>query len=246
MEVKNTPTERFHNGEHLSFFAEFKNLVLQYDPVYLNIAVPFGQLFLPHYQQEDEAFLLINKSSLTSKLTEGDYRRDRGIIGVSHLVKGYTFHFRPEIADAADRISILLDTYGNIARKSYDKETADINNLLQELRGDYSKDVVTLKLEEWIDELAAANAAFEQIRQERYTEKSQKTDFRMKDVRQEVDKSYFLMVAQINARITLEGEEKYLPFVKELNLRIDHYRTLVAQRKGIRKKKKEEGYDELD
>jgi hypothetical protein len=54
----------------------------------------------------------------------------------------------------------------------------------------------------------------------------------MKNIRQEIDKSFEAIVNQINARITLGGDAQYLPFVKELNLRIEHYKSRVAIRRG--------------
>jgi molecular chaperone GrpE (heat shock protein) len=136
------------------------------------------------------------------------------------------------MADSAYRVRIILNSYGNIAKKSYDKETADITNLLHELKGNYARDVDMLNLREWVDQLERANQEFDLLRKERYTESADKTEFRMKIVRLEIDNVYDMITGQINTRVAIEGEEKYHPFVKELNLRIDHYKSRIAQRKG--------------
>jgi hypothetical protein len=224
-----------HNEEHFEFSTEFKDLVIRFTPAQLGVSDLFNGMYLPKYALEDEAFLFIRKSSLTVKLSEYDFRRDQSVIGITHVVNGFTHHFRPEIADAAARIHIILDSYGNIARKSYDKETADITSLVQELRGPYAHDVEILNLREWLDELDTTNQEFDSMRKERYTESAEKPEVRMKNVRVDIDKVYRMIVGQINTRIAIEGEDKYLPFVKELNLRIDHYKSRIAQRKSSQK-----------
>jgi hypothetical protein len=235
MSIKKIVLVHLPNEEHFDFSTEFRDLIIRFNPTQLNVADVFNNLYLPVYAQEDEAFMFIRKSSFTIKLSDYDDRRDRSVIGITRLVKASTYHFRPEIADAANRINILLESYGNVAQKSYDKETADITNLVNEFRGTYANDVEILNFREWVDEMDAANQDFDALRKERYTEAAQKTELRMKTVRQETDRVYGVITGQINARMTIEGEEKYLPFVKELNLRIDHYKSRIAQRKGARK-----------
>jgi hypothetical protein len=232
MYIYRLPLEKLYNEEHFEFLSEFNGLIIRFDPVRLQVADLYNHSYLPLYAKEDEAFMFIRKSSHTEKLAVSDHIRDQNIIGITHLVDSYAYHFRPEIVDAANRLDILLARYGHIAKKSYDKETADINNLLQELRGDYAQDVDLLNFRDWVDELDAANRAFEDLRSERYAEAAKKTEVRMQSIRLEINEVYRVIVDQINARMTIEGEEQYLPFVKELNLRIDHYKNLVAQRRG--------------
>lgn len=232
MDIKYLSLPRLQNEEHFEFHTEFKDLVIRFAPGQLNIAQEFNSLYLPLYSQEDEAFKLIRKSSLTARLAASDEVRDRAINGITRLVEAYTYHFIPEWAEAAQRLKVILDAYGHVARKSYDKETADITNLLQDFDS-HVADSELLNLRDWIEELNIANNAFAELLAERYTESADKTELRMKNVRKEIDSVYSLIVQIINARITIEGEEMYAPFVRELNLRIDHYNTLIAQRRGI-------------
>jgi len=54
----------------------------------------------------------------------------------------------------------------------------------------------------------------------------------MKDARVLVDAAYNIIINRINALIVINGDAVYATFVGELNLRIEHYNNLIAQRKG--------------
>jgi hypothetical protein len=76
-------------------------------------------------------------------------------------VKSGLNHFDPAKREAARRIEIVLDNYGNIAAKALDQETAAIDDLLRELRsGDYPALVDSLALADWLVQLDVENRTF--------------------------------------------------------------------------------------
>lgn len=228
----------YRNEEHFQFQTEFKDLVLHYTPETLNIEAAWA-VFLPLYNKESAVLDLLQKSSLTVRIADADHYRDRIDSGLFDTVKGATNHFNPAVKEAADRIQVILDRFGNINRKSYDEQTAAINSLITDLNNGYADDVATLGIGDWLAELQAANNAFVELMKERYSEEADKPDYNMKTARAETDPAYRTIINRINALIIVNGEETYKGFVKDLNQRIDKYNLILAQREGRNAKKGE-------
>ena len=144
---------------------------------------------------------------------------------------------------AAARLQVVLDTYGNIAKKPYDEETAAITSLIAELRTGYAADVSTLGINAWIDELDRNNIAFDALKKERYTQDAERTQLKMKETRVAVDQCYHEIVERINALIIVNGATAYASFVNELNARIDAYNQMLALRKGKKDAKDDKQVD---
>jgi hypothetical protein len=227
------------NAEWFQFFTEFKSLVKLYHPDVLNIEALFA-VFVVLYADVDEAMEIIRKSATTEQLIEADNNRDAGFRGLSDAVKSSLNHFDPAKREAARRVQIVLDQYGNVARKPYDAETASIYNFVQEMNGAHADDIATLGLGDWVVRLDADNQTFEALKNTRYSEKEQKPVFRVKELRKKIDSNYRNMLDRIDASILLNGEAQYAAFVNAYNIRVDHYSNILAQRKGRNAKKNDE------
>ena len=233
--------ESLRNEEWFQFYTEFKSLVEQYGSSALNIDTLFS-VFASLYANADEALEVIRKSATTEQIEEADVVRDGTLRGFTDAVKSSKNHFDTEKRDAARKVQIVIDQYGNIARKAYDNETASIHNFLQEMRGNCSTDIAKLGLNEWIDELDNNNQTFSRLMDNRYTEGAGKTYLRMVDVREKTDRCYRDMIDRIDAIMLINGDEGYAPFVNELNVRVVRFENMLSARKGRSdsKKKKEE------
>jgi hypothetical protein len=234
MKFRRFRIEDLKNEEWFQFYTEFKTLAEQYSPATLNIDALFAT-FLSLYAGADAALEIIRKSAATEQLAETDHARDVVFRGFSDTVKAGLSHFDSAKREAARRLEIVLNHYGNIARKSYDEETATIYNFLQEVNGVHAADVAALGLGEWVSKLDADNKAFDALLQTRYTENAGKPDVRMSEIRRETDRNYRDMLDRIDASILLNGEKQYVSFVNALNIRAEHYANIIAQRKGRKK-----------
>jgi hypothetical protein len=237
MKTKRFKNEDLRNEEWFQFYTEFKTLVEQYTPEALNIDELFA-VFLTLYVDADDALEIIRKSAATELLAEADTTRDVIFRGFAEAVKSALHHFDAAKREAAGRLQITFDHYGNIARKSYNEETASIYNFIQEMNGKHASDIAVVGLGDWVAQLDADNKTFENILKTRYTEEAGKTDLRMKEVRRETDRNYRDILDRIDASILLNGEAPYASFVKELNIRVERYSDIIAQRKGRSKKEK--------
>jgi hypothetical protein len=239
MKIKRFRNEDLRNEEWFQFYTEFKEIIEERFPGTLNIEALFAT-FLILYANANETLEIIRKSATTEQLAEADTTRDIVFRGFYNAVQSALYHFDAMKRAAAKRLQVVLDHYGNIGRKSYDEETAAITNLLQDFTSAYASDIALLGLGDWLAQLDADNKAFRNLMKTRYTEDAGKTDLRMKDVRKDTDRIYRDIIDRIEALMLINGETEYAPFVKELNVRVERFADILAQRKGRAAKKTNE------
>jgi hypothetical protein len=197
--------------------------VKKHNPETLKVK-PLFDAYLLLYEREDEALKKINKSVFTEKIQEADKARDEIFLGMVEVNNGMCKHFSKHISEAAHKVKIVLDTYGNVARKTLNEETSAIYNLVQDLRSDkYASDTAESAIMDWADELEKRNKAFEALVKERFDETAHKTDIVMKSARAELDKAYHAMTERIDAFALVEGTADHEEFIKTLNAVIAKY-----------------------
>jgi len=232
------------NDAHFQFHTEFKDLVTKFGADALKVKTQFAA-YLPLYHAEDEALKKVMKSAITAEIQVADKHRDLLFRGMVDANKSALNHFNPQVVEAAKRLKILFDTYGNLAQKTLNEETSGIYNLLQDLSGKYAADAAATMLTDWTAELGAANDAFGKLMKDRYEETALRTDLVLKECRQKADEAYRTITERINALVLVEGEAAYSDFIRNLNAVVDKYLALLAQRQGksskpAAKEKKEE------
>jgi hypothetical protein len=239
MEIHKIDLKNLRNAEHFQYQTEFKTQVENSTATALGIETQFHN-FQSIYTGESEALVYISKNSQTDILGESDSYRDRIFRGFCDTARAACNHFIPEKAEAAKKLTIIFDTYGNLTIEAYDEETAKITSLVNDLQVNHSAEINLLGVADWVDELKASNIGFEDIKNTRYNEETSKTTLRMKQVRIETDKMYQDMINRINAQILLNGESNYKDFVIAINQRIENVRLVLAKRKGGKGKDEDE------
>lgn len=238
MKIARINLAHLRNEEHFQLQTEFKAEISQFGAKTLNIESVFAN-YLPLYQQEEEALQLIRKSATTEQLTDADTERDEIYRGVADAVKSALNHFDPNKRAAATRLKVLIDQYGNVARKPYNEETAAINKLMVEVKGKYAPDVNALALTDWFATLEAKNNGFDTLMKSRYSEEAAKTELRMNQVRIAVDAAYRELIERIEALVLINGPQGYEAFIREHSARVGKFSNILAQRAGRRAKSTE-------
>jgi hypothetical protein len=222
MKISKIHLNNLRNDAHFQFHTEFRDLVAKQGAETLKIKPQF-QAYLPLYDREDIALKKIIKSEFTAKIHEADKARDEIYIGMAEMNAAALKHFSPEIREAAGRLKIVFDTYGNVASKPLNEETSAIYNILQELQGKYAADVATVGIGQWVSEVETRNKAFEELVKERFDETAARTDIVLKAARAELDAAYFAIRERLNALMVVEGEAAYENFARTLNAVIAKY-----------------------
>ena len=247
MKCKRFRVEGLKNEEWFQFYTEFKNLASQFNLSELGIDELF-LVFMNLYGKADEALEIIRKSATTEQIADADAVRDSTFRGFADANKSALNHFIPEKREAAKRVQVRFDHFGNIARLPYDDQTASTYNFLQEMRDFCKADITLLGLTEWVDKLEADNQEFDRLIQERYTEGAGRTYLCMKEIRTETDRCYRDMLDRLDAMmlIMLNAEQIYGTFWKELNERVTRFDNMLATRKGKSDAKKEREKEKLE
>jgi hypothetical protein len=230
MKISKIYVDRLRNEAHYQFIAALIALVIRVPLIGEKLGDLF-ELLQRLFAREDEAVDYIRKSDYSAKVAEADRRLDKTITGFGEMLRSALHHFRPEVAEAAQSLKNLLKTYGNIARKNYDEELAAVTNLLQELEGAYAEKVSLITtLPEWVTEIRAASESLTELLALRNTEKANKPQERMENIRREIDPVYRNIVARIEALSSVEGDDAYAPFILELNTLVERFNQIRPHR----------------
>ena len=223
MKIEKINLLHLRNDAHFQFHTEFRDLVVQQNPLTLKIKPQFDS-YLPLYNRVDDALKKIVKSEFTAKIHEADKARDEIYLGMAETVAATLRHFNPNVRQAAERLKILFDTYGNVVNKPLNEETSAIYNILQELKGKYTADAESIGITQWVTELETRNQTFEGLVKERFDETAARTtDIVMKQARAQLDDVYKTIVERINALAVVEGVASYEAFIKTMNAVIAKY-----------------------
>ena len=228
MEIKSIELTRLRNDAHFQFHTYAAELIAEEGASELNIAALFNS-YKANLAKEDEAFKRIDKSDITDKIHAADKARDSVYKVFASAVKTALKHYKPEIAEAAKRLKIVIGTYGDINRKSYDEQTSAVYNILQEFNGKYRADAEIIGIYDMVEELEIRNKAMDALIKKRMNEASKKNTGNLKTIRMSVDKYYLDIRKRINAAVVIEGEENYSQFISKMNVLVDRYKKLLAR-----------------
>jgi len=238
MKIAKINRVHLRNDAYFQLNSDFRDLVNRYGAQNLKIK-PMFEEWLKLFQKVDDAFRKINKSALTQKIHEADKARDEIYAAMVEMVNANMKSWEPEVKSAANRLKILFNTYGNVARKPINEQTSAIVNILQELRGNYASDCAIIRIEDWVERLALENERFSELMTERYDEGAAKSDTVMKDVRKELDLLHAVIIERLYALSVIEEGDVFEQFIKTLNLIVSKYggksprsRSASAQHNG--------------
>jgi hypothetical protein len=233
--IQRVHTKSFRNKTHFELMTEIGIVLKGIAAAALKIAIQVSRFF-ELLADEDATVILIRKYETTEEISELDAKRDNLLKGIKNMLKAALRHFDPAVRDAAEKLMIVFNTYGEIARLPYDDETAAIYNLLQELDL-RSAETATTGIAAWVDELRSTNEEFRTSMDTRYSEEAKRLQIKLRDVRKEIDAVYFDIVYRLEAGANLDGTEQYTEIFAEINARVSRYANILAHEKGRRAKK---------
>ncbi|MDR2882312.1 MAG: DUF6261 family protein [Alistipes sp.] len=237
MKIENIYLYRLRNDTHFQFMQYVVALVKEIGAEALRVEAQMAALTLLH-SQEDEALKKIVRSALTDDIEDADHARDAVFRGLSDAVVSATNHYNPIVGEAARRLRIVFDTYGNVVARTLDDETSAIHNLLVELTTKGALDAETLDLGGWIGELDRLNLEVQGLILRRADEEAERTKLVLRTVRLEVDEAYRILVERVDALAVVDGGAVYDTFISRLNEIVVRTRDIAAQQAGRREKKK--------
>jgi hypothetical protein len=245
IQINKVGLNRLQNQEKFNFISEFRELVTRYTVSNTTLSNEYNTLIALH-DELSNTLEVARRSTNTAKIEVVDSVRDNAVTRLRKNVVSFLAHNKVVKADAASNIMTAFDKYGEIERRSYAAETAAIQSLVQDLRTKYLNDITTLGLQNWVNELDDANNEFKDLIKARDIENSAKPQVRTIDITRKIEKTYGEVVRCIETATIHDPTNHGLdPFLTELNIVINRYRNMLAQRKGVAAAKKKNNVNKI-
>lgn len=220
------------NAEYLQFMKNVESLVQANDPDLLNVSAQLTALS-SSVNVLDGLFKKQLANEITQELVLIDERRDKAITGLGYMVTGYLYHFDAALAQAATTINDSLKLYGSgIGKQNYQAETATLSSLVSdwENKTNLADALTTLQLNDWKDELKAANSLFDQRYLARTQEYGAANPDTIKAKRDETNAAYYTLRDFLNSFSVVQPSVANTKAVNEINALVDQYNTLLTNR----------------
>ncbi|GET45741.1 DUF6261 family protein [Capnocytophaga felis] len=228
---------KLQNAEHLALMSDVLDLLTQ-----ANLQ-PLGALkeaLAVQVAHEREAQKQIRKNQYTQELEMLDDKRDALYRGLVLRVESETYSPLEETQKAAEKVQIVVDTYGNFTKYNYQKETADIQNFVADLRSEkFLTAVQKIGLEQWVSWLEAANEAFRTKHNQRRDEYAEQPAYNLKAIRKEADELFCKVQQTASALAILQPDDTLKTFMSKLDASVTKWKEVIAQRSGNKGGKKE-------
>jgi hypothetical protein len=223
---------RLRNEEHYELMLQLDEEIRTQTPQRLKLEKLYP-VFQSLLERENAVLEQIRKSDLTESIADLDAKRDDLFRGLHSLIDSFGKHYDLQKSDAAKKLLIIFNEYGNVPKETYPQETAAITNLIEDLRTKYPIQIKTLVIGDYINVLEQANNDFRTTYTRRNATMGEaQLDENMRQVRKEMDVVYRRIVERIDACIVVNGEADFVLFVKHWNETINKFNNMLAIRKG--------------
>jgi hypothetical protein len=232
-ELRKADAGHYTNADHIEFH-ETSYVIFDRHKTVIN-APDLLAAYQAKVTQEDQIYKWLRRSEFTEKKAETDHERDKILSGILGILHSFEKHFDPSLRDNAEHVLNLIDNYRHLPSTDYDAETASIDSILERLNSsDYIAAVQNLNLTSWLTELTRLNTLFKSYAADTEQEQVKKPDISPKVARRETDEALRKIVYRIEAIITLGLVDSivYEPLVREYNVHVDHYNTLLHEHYG--------------
>lgn len=232
--MKKIELSRLQNAEHLSLMNDVLALLNEANIEVLN---PLKTQLSEGVKKAEAAQVQIRKSEHTEGLVALDEIRDKLYRGLVLRVQSEELSKLNANQEAAKKIALIINTYGNFVQHNYQKETTEIQNFIADLKSaDYTPSVQKIGLTEWVNWLEEANNAFHSRYMERRDEYAAQPVYDVKNIRKELDGTFRKIQETANALAILQTSDALKTFIAKVNVSIGKWKELLAQRNGKKDK----------
>ena len=162
IEIKKIGTDKLDNSLHVRYHSELYGIVHRFDLTKIGLPNELMNEWDGDLKVEGN----INKEALMNVNTElmdkKDVERDSLLTFIFSLIRDYRLSPEASEAEAAKMLYTLIRAYDGLQKKSNDRESADIDGLLTDLRSEkYASHVTTLRLTNAVNKLETGNKEFD-------------------------------------------------------------------------------------
>jgi hypothetical protein len=210
------------NEAHYSFF---DRAVKEIDSAGAAVKTSLGPLVAElkeWFVKETACIAWYSKSSLTDRIAEARDRLNHAIVGLSAQVRSLRYSTNPDMASAADRLYIMLKSYGRVIRKPYMQEAGAVQAILAHLNGDLAGDVRTVGIAERVADTGNALTGFVALIEAREAQSLKKPGQSSREVRYGIEKVWHQTVTIVNSGAALNLSPDFESLINALNPEIEY------------------------
>jgi hypothetical protein len=174
------------------------------------------------FAKETEHVTWIRKSMLTSAISIANDRLDRGLIGLATQVRSARHLADQAERTAAERLYVMLKSYGKVIDKPYLQEAGSVKAVLGHLNGDLHADVLTTGTAAWIPAIQTALDEFVRLIEEREVRSLGKPKEKFTEVRRGIESVWHRIAALVNAGAALNTSPEFMALINALNPEIEY------------------------
>lgn len=240
--IKPFPFLEFRNAEVLQYSKAVSDIFDANNPITLKIE-PQLNAFKSKTIETDNLFIMRRDSDYSPEVQALDTLRDTNFKGIHQVIQGYLKHYDPAFRNAANHLNKNLKLYGSqITRLNYLAETTVIDSIIKdwEEKHELTDALVLLNLQDWSVELTNNNRDFNQIYIQRTQEYGARTKDKLTIKREELAQTYEALIANVNARNTIDDTGIYTKTIDEINALGDQFLTMLHNRQARGGKDEEE------
>ncbi|WP_303924744.1 DUF6261 family protein [Draconibacterium sediminis] len=229
------------NSEYFELITDLKNGITGIFPesrVTTDLVTQFNAV----YSELDEATRVDRGSVLTEKVQEADEERGRTWRAMDLMVDAHLHSPVPEEVESAKIIRRIFDVYGDFRKRSFDSESSEARNLIQDMETPPNTEHVTrIRLNTWLPLYKSQQENFKTLQNTRDTERAYKSSGDVKAVREKMSPLYREITDLVNSYVRVGMATPEIEnFIVVMNQKIKRYNDTLAARDG----RKDSGADD--
>lgn len=228
--MKRLELTKLQNAEHFALMTDVVNLLKETNIPQLGEVKNKIEALVA---DEDAAQQQIRKSEHTETLISLDEKRDKLYRGMVLRLQSEQLSPDEAKAAAANKLMIIVNTYGNFTAHNYQKETAEIYNLVQDLKAEnISENVEATGVKDWLLWLETANSNFNNLFTNRRDEYAAQPVYDLKNIRKDLDAQFRKLQHTMEALQILNPSDALTVLTSKLETSIQKWKDIMAQRSG--------------
>ncbi|MDR1052627.1 MAG: DUF6261 family protein [Planctomycetaceae bacterium] len=162
------------------------------------------------------------QSALTAAIADANKRLVYALVGFAAQVNGACYNTATAEATAAERLQIMLRSYGKVISKPYLQKVGAVEAILVHLNGDLLQDVQIVRLAEWITAIQSALDNFVNLMEQRETQSLNKPQQGFLEVRRGIEAVWHSIVTRVDSGAVLNTSPDFAELINKLNPEIEY------------------------
>ncbi|WP_372652511.1 DUF6261 family protein [Draconibacterium sp.] len=235
------------NSEYFELITDLKTGIIGIFPE-TRVTTDLMTRFNAVYNELDEATRVDRGSVLTEKVQSADEERGRTWRAMDLMVDAHLHSPVPEEVESAKIIRRIFDVYGDFRKRSFDSESSEARNLIQDMENPQNTEHVTrIRLNTWLPLYKSQQENFKTLQNTRDTERGYKSSGDVKVVREKMSPLYREITDLVNSYVRIGMATPEIEnFIVVMNQKIKRYNDTLAAREGRKENSADENNDDTE